>query len=160
MLVEVNFTSLIFFCRSLVMRKEITVNRPFIYLIRDDVTELILFIGKVNDPTINWLRLGSSLNDVTHVLYCGPGFNISYILTLLYCILSCIDFTKPHLPLTMMTSFMDALVLILFYLNTVHEKNISCFSSFFSVMKNNVDNKLFLTRLLHFWVWVGLGGRP
>jgi serine protease inhibitor len=33
------------------MRREIQVNRPFIYLIRDDLTELILFIGKVTDPT-------------------------------------------------------------------------------------------------------------
>jgi hypothetical protein len=44
----------LFTSRSLITRKQINVNRPFVYLIRDDETELILFIGRVNDPNKNW----------------------------------------------------------------------------------------------------------
>ena len=43
----------LFVFRSLVMHRNIDVNRPFIYLIRDEQTGLILFIGKVVDPTKN-----------------------------------------------------------------------------------------------------------
>ena len=39
--------------RSTVSRKEFTVDRPFIFVIRDTATDLILFQGKVVDPTVH-----------------------------------------------------------------------------------------------------------